>query len=195
MGPTDYIFATLAALGGLLGLALLYSVWRKPGRPVMLVVGWALVLSSLLVWFMVNMDRGVAQIASILMLVVAGLITWPGLLGTNGMHAPIRIRTIENTPPQAASIVQKATAVGSGIWTFLLAGPVAGVISFYAGGALLRVTVPETGNPANAAVGAFLFSLVAWALLSTLLLMEQRKLRRTLYALGACAVALAAAFI
>ena len=47
----------------------------------MLVVGWALVLSSLLVWFMVNMDRGVAQIASILMLVVAGLITLAGLVG------------------------------------------------------------------------------------------------------------------
>lgn len=193
MSPTDYIFAMIAALAGFAGLAMLYSVWRKPGRPVMLAVGWVLVLSTLVVWFAVNMDRGVAQIASVLMLIVATAITWPGLLGTNGMHAPVRSR--EPAMQNQHTALQRAGAIGSGVWTFLLAGPIAGIISMYAGAAVLRVIVPETGNPANAAISAFLLSLVLWALLSALFLMEARKLRRTLYALGACVVVLTAAFI
>jgi len=44
-------------------------------------------------------------------------------------------------------------------------------------------------------VTAFIISLFLWALLSTLLLMEKRKLRRTLYAAAALAVVLCAAFI
>ena len=36
MTAMDYLLAILAALGGVSGLALLFTVWRKPGRPVLL---------------------------------------------------------------------------------------------------------------------------------------------------------------
>lgn len=193
MSSADYILAILAALGGLSGLVLLHSVWRKPGRPAILALGWGLVLAGLVVWFLVNLDRGVAQIASLLMLVVAGAITWPGLRGTNGLQAAIRARDMPASAPQP--VLRRVVDVGSGVWTFLLAGPIAGAISMYAGAALLRVISPETGNPANALVTAFIISLVLWALLSTLLLMERHKLRRSLYAAAALAGALCAAFI
>ena len=85
--------------------------------------------------------------------------------------------------------------IGSGIWTFLLAGPAAGAISLYAGGALLRLTKPEIGNPTNAVVVAFLVSLSLWAVLSTLVLMEKRKLRRSVYVVVALAAVLCAALI
>ena len=78
---------------------------------------------------------------------------------------------------------------------FLLAGPAAGAISLYAGGALLRLTKPEIGNPTNAVVVAFLFSLSLWAVLSTLVLMEKRKLRRSVYVVVALAAVLCAALI
>jgi len=193
MTATDYLLAILAVLGGVSGLALLFTVWRKPGRPGLLALGWALVVASLVVWFMINLDRGVAQIASLLMLVVAGAITVPGLLGTNGLQAPLRERDAPAGAPRSA--LQRTGGIASGIWTFLLAGPIAGAISIYAGGAILRATAPDTGSPTNAAVTAFIISLFLWALLSTLLLMEKRKLRRTLYAAAALAVVLCAAFI
>ena len=58
MSHADYILAILASVGGIFGLALLFAVWRKPGRPVFLVLGWALVAASLVVWFVVNFDLG-----------------------------------------------------------------------------------------------------------------------------------------
>jgi hypothetical protein len=193
MSPTDYILAVLAAFGGLAGLALLYAVWRKPGRPSLLALGWGLVLASLVVWFEVNLDRGLAQVTSFLMLVVAATITWPGLRGTNGLQTSVREREVPVSTPRSA--LQRTGDIGSGIWTFLLAGPIMGAISIYAGGALLRVTKPETGSPTNAVVTAFMLSLVLWALLSALVLMEKRKLRRTFYAVAALAVVLCAALI
>ena len=193
MSHADYILAILASVGGLFGLALLFAVWRKPGRPFLLVLGWALVAASLVVWFVVNFDRGVAQVASLLMLIVAGAITLPGLRGTNGLQAPVRNREV---PDRARQSPLRMTAdIGSGIWTFLLAGPAAGAISLYAGGALLRLTKPEIGNPTNAVVVAFLVSLSLWAVLSTLVLMEKRKLRRSVYVVVALAAVLCAALI
>ena len=49
MTAMDYLLAILAALGGVSGLALLFTVWRKPGRPFLLALGWALVGASLVV--------------------------------------------------------------------------------------------------------------------------------------------------
>ena len=124
MSHADYILAILASVGGIFGLALLFAVWRKPGRPVLLVLGWALVAASLVVWFVVNFDRGVAQVASLLMLIVAGAITLPGLRGTNGLQAPVRNREVPDRARR--SPLQMTADIGSGIWTFLLAGPAAG---------------------------------------------------------------------
>jgi hypothetical protein len=192
MTLTDYALAILSACGGLAGLVLLFAVWRKPGRPLLLGLGWALVTASLVIWFLVNLDRGVAQVSSLLMLLVAFAITWPGLKGVNGLQAPVRVRKVALARPSAS---QLAVRIGSGVWTFLLAGPIAGAIALYAGGALLRATAPDTGNPANAAVSAYIISLFLWALISTLLLMEKHSLRRTLYAGGALAVVLCAALL
>ncbi|MAN46662.1 MAG: hypothetical protein GYB49_10850 [Alphaproteobacteria bacterium] len=193
MTGTGLLLAVSATLLGLAGLALLFKVWRKPGQPVLLASGWALLAVSLLLWFVANHDRGVAQVTSLLMLLVAGAITLPGFLGTNGLQSPVRERPAPALAPVSA--LGRAQRVASGIWTFLIAGPIAGLIAFFTAGGLLRLIRPETGNPATAVVSAFIAALVLWALLSTLLLMEKRPLRRSAYAIGGSFFALAVAFI
>ncbi|RAN34524.1 hypothetical protein [Hyphomonas pacifica] len=193
MTGTGIRLAVLATLLGLVGLALLFKVWRKPGKPVLLASGWALLVVSLVLWFMANHDRGVAQVASLLMVLVAGAITLPGFLGTNGLQSPVRKRPAPVLAPVSA--LGRAQTIASGIWTFLIAGPIAGLIAFYTAGGLLRLTIPETGNPATSVVSAFMLALVSWALLSTLLLMEKRLFRRSTYAIGGALIALAVAFI
>lgn len=193
MTGTGLLLAVSATLLGLAGLALLFKVWRKPGQPVLLASGWALLAVSLLLWFVANHDRGVAQVTSLLMLLVAGAITLPGFLGTNGLQSPVRERPAPALAPVSA--LGRAQRVASGIWTFLIAGPIAGLIAFFTAGGLLRLIRPETGNPATAVVSAFIAALVLWALLSTLLLMEKRPLRRSAYAIGGSFFALTVAFI
>ena len=193
MTVTGLLLAVLATLFGLAGLALLFMVWRKPDRPVLLASGWALLAVSLGLWFVANHDRGVAQVASALMLLAAAAITLPGFLGTNGLHSPMRQKPVPHSTQVSA--LGRVGGVASGVWTFLVAGPIAGIIAFYTAGGLLRLTIPETGSPATAVVYAFMVALVLWALLSTLLLMEKRPLRRSAYAIGGTLFALAVAFI
>ena len=156
------------------------SFWCSDGR------WWPQVLSYGLLSILISGSAS-ANVAS------TGAITLPGLRGTNGLQAPVRNREVPDRARR--SPLQMTADIGSGIWTFLLAGPAAGAISLYAGGALLRLTKPEIGNPTNAVVVAFLVSLSLWAVLSTLVLMEKRKLRRSVYVVVALAAVLCAALI
>ena len=70
----------------------------------------------------------------------------------------------------------------SGIWTFLVAGPVAGAIAILASAVLFKLIRPEDGSPATAGVIAIIASVLIWAVLSVLLLIEPRAGRRSAYA-------------
>ncbi|PWG74440.1 hypothetical protein DF186_17900, partial [Enterococcus hirae] len=67
MSALDWIMMTVAGLMALAGLGLLLLSWKKPGRPLFLVGGWGLIAGALLLAFITNADRGVAQAAVIIM--------------------------------------------------------------------------------------------------------------------------------
>ena len=69
------------------------------------------------------------------------------------------------------------------------------IIALFAAAGLFRVLRPAEGNPATAGVSVIIAAVVLWGLVSTLLLIEARPLRRTIYAMAGIALTSAAAFI
>lgn len=191
MTPLDWSFMTIAPVLALAGLALLFTAWKRPGRPRALLAGWALVAAGLVTAGFGNADRGVAQICAIAILVVT---VWFGVELVQGIKAPRARERAGPSPPRKQVRVGDALSTGlSGFWTFLICGPIAGGIAIFASAGLFRLLRPENGNPATAAVIAVMNSVILWAILSTVLLIEPRGGRRSVYAgIGLMAAAIAA---
>jgi hypothetical protein len=179
----------IAAGATLSGLFLLYRSWKRPGHGLRLATGWMILIFAGVAWTLGNGDRGLAQGVSFAMSVTAGLIVMPALGGMN----PATVAAAKRSQPEGTFLKNRVLEILSGFWTFLLAGPVAGGAAFYASAAGFRAFWQDAGNPATPAVLAIVSSVVLWALLSALLLMERQQVRRTLYAVSSCALAYAAA--
>lgn len=176
----------------LCGLVFLYLAWKSAPKPVFVLAGWiALTLSSVL-WFYANADRGIAQGIVVWMMVVSILLCLPLLRGMRDMHDKTNVKVRTKRTPMAGRPVIDAL---QNIWTFLLSGPVAGVIAIFLGGALFKILRPTDGNPATAAVTTIIVSVFLWALISVLLLIEPRPLRRSIYAGVSALAATALAFL
>ncbi|WP_300379168.1 hypothetical protein [Henriciella sp.] len=191
MTVLDWTLMSLATVMSLAGLALLFLSWKRPGRPAAIIVGWAFLSGALGLAFFANTDRGVAQISVILMLVAVAWFTRPLFSGVTPPRALSRRRNTANAQPTG----QPVLAGLSGFWTFVICGPVAGGIAFYAAAALFKILRPENGSPANAGIIAVIVAVCGWALASTLLLIEPRPGRRSVYAGAALAAAVTVALV
>lgn len=174
------------------GLVLLYLAWKRHVGGALIVIGWALMAISAILAVMANADRGFAQIAVIAMLGVSLLFIF---MLSRGMPALdfAKQRRVANESQTSTEIT--ILSVLRDMWTFLLTGPIAGIIALFAAAGLFRVLRPAEGNPATAGVSVIIAAVVLWGLVSTLLLNEARPLRRTIYAMAGIALTSAAAFI
>ncbi|WP_300395838.1 hypothetical protein [Henriciella sp.] len=191
MTAIDWVMMTVAGLSGLVGLALLYSCWKRPGQPTLLAGGWGLLTVSVLLAFFANGDRGIAQASVILMAGATAVFCIPLLRGIAPPVATRRTRQHTGTPKEGHPIRKGLSCV----WTFLVTGPLAGVIALLASAALFKLIRPTDGNPATAGVIAIIAAVLIWAMVSVLLLIEPRTGRRSAYAGLALAVTAAIAFI
>ena len=181
----------IATASSLVGLASLYLAWKTRQRPGLILIGWACLTASAILFTFANGDRGLAQGGVILMSLACLLILAPLLKGVDGMHAYVRkarSETSEEAPLTAMQVLQN-------IWTFLVSGPIAGIAALLASAAMFRLLKPETGNPATVGVSAIILAILLWALFSVLMLMEARPIRRTIYAAGLCTVSALGAFL
>lgn len=169
---------TGAGMASLAGLALLFFAWKRPGRPWVIGAGWALLSGGLVMACLANGDRGAAQVIVIAMAGVTIFLTAP-LLG--GIAPPMGVRR-RRPAGEAAPIRRPVRASLSGIWTFVLTGPVAGAIALFGSAVLFRIIRPENGSPATAGVIAILAAVLLWAALSVALLIEPPTGRRSAYA-------------
>ena len=71
----------------------------------------------------------------------------------------------------------------------------AGVIAMFGAAVYFRLAKPENASPATAGVTAIMLAVFGWAVISTLLLIEPRPLRRTVYAVVGLLATSIAAFI
>ncbi len=182
MSTFEWSLMTGAGLSGLAGLGLLYLSWKQPGRPVQLVSGWALLTVAIVTAFFANGDRGVAQASVVVMAGATALFAIPVF---RGLAPPIAAGRARNAPAGPEPVTRPWLAGLSGVWTFLLTGPVAGGIALFGAAVLFNLLRPAEGNPATAGVIAIIAAVFLWALVSVLLLIEPRPGRRTAWALGA----------
>ena len=191
MTGSDWIISIIAVASSLCGLASLYFAWKVRGRPDLILIGWGLQAISAVLFILANGDRGFAQGVVIAMSVVTALLCIPLLSGMRDLHdGDVKVR---NRAPEASE--SGVLSILGNIWTFLVAGPIAGLIALFSGAALFRVMKPADGNPATAAISVIILTVLLWALVSVLLLMESRPLRRTILALGATALTACLSFI
>ena len=188
---SELLFLTGIA-SSLCGLACLYLAWKSAPKPMMIILGWLALVASGILMFIANGDRGTAQGLTIWMMVVSVMLCLPLLRGMRNIHDDTRrkVRTATERP-EGNGFIQAL----NNVWTFLLTGPVAGVIAIFFSAALFRVIRPAEGNPATAAVSTIIMAVFLWAVVSVLLLIEPRPIRRTLYAGVSVLTATALAFI
>lgn len=180
-----------ASLAAVASVGLLYLSWKSPGRPALLLGGWAALVGAFVVAGAMNGDRGVAQISLVIMAAATTIFALPLLKGIVPPQTNGRQRRIEEVRPQT----HRWRTGLSGIWTFIVTGPIAGVIALLASAGFFKLIRPAEGSPATAGAFAIIFAVVVWAALSVVLLIEPRSGRRSIYA-GACLAASAAlAFI
>ncbi|MEQ9314412.1 MAG: hypothetical protein RLN72_01090 [Henriciella sp.] len=183
-----FIGASLLAVAS---VALLYSSWKTPGRPLFLLGGWAAMTAAIIAAGFANGDRGMAQLSIVIMAAATAIFVLPLMQGivpprTAGRQRQDDVATVSHRPWRAGL---------SGIWTFILSGPVAGGIALFASAGFFKLIRPADGSPATAGALAIIFAVVVWAAVSVALLIEPRSGRRSIYA-GAClAVSAALAFI
>lgn len=193
MTPVETIWLGTSLVAIAAGLALLYRAWREKSAPVSLITGWGLIILATIFAAFANSDRGIAQIWVIGMVIASVGFT---LLAGQGLP-PLKFTASDKAISRkelAASRHPVLKVVGS-IWTLLLSGPIAGIIALLAAAAIFRVVRPETGNPATAGVSTILIAVLLWAFVSTILLIESRPLRRSIYGLAALGLTAAGAFI
>lgn len=192
MSTLDWSMMTGAGLLGVAGLCLLFLSWKKPGRPPHLAGGWALLFGGLILAFIANADRGVAQAAVIIM---ASATAWFSIPVIQGLAPPVATQRIRTNSPAGDTLRRPVKAALSGLWTFVICGPVAGGIAVLASAALFKLLRPAEGSPATAGIIAVIASVLLWAVLSVLLLIEPRAGRRSAYAGIAMALTATMAFI
>ena len=99
-------------------------------------------------------------------------------------YAGVRNRKAD-TSPAPSSPVRKNRAR---VWTFILTGPVAGIIALFAAATMFRVINRTPDQIATHGVLAIITAVVLWGVISVLLLMEAKLMRRTLFAVSGAAI-------
>lgn len=192
MSEFDWSLMIGAALSGLAGLGLLYLSWKTPGRPLLLAGGWALLTVCVVAASFANGDRGFAQASVVVMAAATAIFAIPVF---RGLAPPVAEGRARVQPAPQKPLTRPWVAGLSGIWTFLLTGPVAGGIALFAAAILFERIRPAEGNPATAGVIAIIAAVFLWALVSVLLLIEPRPVRRTVFALGGLVLTSLLAFL
>lgn len=193
MTPADWLMITGAAFASLICIALLYAAWKRPGRPIMLLVGWGALLAALVIAFFGNGDRGVSQIVVIAMIGATTVFALPLL---KGIAPPVSLQRGRRQSGDGRTPSMNSIKTGLGaFWTFIVSGPLAGFIALFAAAGIFKIVRPDEGSPATAGVIAIISAVVLWALFSVLLLIEPRPGRRSAYAGAALAATAAWAFI
>ncbi|HIK63507.1 MAG TPA: hypothetical protein EYG02_00580 [Henriciella marina] len=183
----------LAAAAGLGGLYMLYAAWKRPGRPFHVLGGWGLLIVALAGGLIANGDRGLAQVSVIVMVAACLYLAVPVMRGLALPVADVRARAGGG---DAAALSSNPVLSGlAGVWTFLLTGPVAGGIALFGAAALFKLLQALSVGTATAGAIAIIASVVILAVVSVLLLMEPRAGRRSVFAGGALAFSLIAAFL
>ena len=193
MAMSDLIMLTTAGAVGLGGLGALYLSWKRPGQALVLSAGWALLTGAVCLALVANGDRGVAQVSVMIMAGATALFMVPMFAGIAAPVPAVRQRGRAPRMPEADR--RPLMAALSGLCTFMITGPVAGVIALLVSAGLFRLLRPAEGSPATAAVAAIIAAVLLWAVISVLLLIEPRARRRAVYAALALIAAAAAAFI
>ncbi|RIJ25801.1 hypothetical protein D1224_01380 [Henriciella barbarensis] len=192
MSTFEWSLFLLAAAAGLGGLYILYTAWKRPGRPFHVAGGWALLLAAVVAGFVANGDRGLAQISVIVMVAACIYLAIPMMRGVALPVAGVRQRAgVGDTPVLSSNRVLSGLA---GVWTFLLTGPIAGGIALFCAAGLFKLMRAASVSVATAGATTIIASVVIWAVVSVLLLMEPRAGRRSAYAGGALIFSLIAAF-
>ena len=185
MSETAVITAGLSLAAIAAGLFLLFYAWKHRYQPVALGAGWALIAAALIAAFIANVDRGVAQIIVIAMCLTGVFFAASLLSGLpRADYAVGRNRKVD-TSPAPSSPVRKNLAR---VWTFILTGPVAGIIALFAAATMFRVINRTPDQIATHGVLAIITAVVLWGVISVLLLMEARLMRRTLFAVSGAAI-------
>ena len=192
MSGVELLIFALSLAASAAGLFLLFTAWKNRNSPISLSGGWALLLLAMVLSFIANSDRGVAQVSVIAMMLVSVFFIYIMTAGLPSLDFEKSRRKVEVEPENPAATGLKV--LGS-LWTFIVTGPLAGMIALFAGATVFRFIMPEDGNPITAGVICIILSATLWAVLSTFLLIEKSPIRRTLYAVGAVIVTGATAFI
>ena len=192
MSMFEWSLFLLAAAAGLGGLCLLYTAWKRPGRPFHIAGGWGLLAAALVSGFVANGDRGLAQISVIVMVTACIYLAIPIMRGVALPVAGVRQRAGVGETPVLSS--NRALSGLAGVWTFLLTGPIAGGIALFSAAGLFKLMRAASVSVATAGATTIITSVVIWAVVSVLLLMVPRAGRRSAYAGGALVVSLIAAF-
>ena len=192
---TAFEWSLLASAGApsLGGLYALYAAWREPGRPFHVLAGWGLLLAGLGAGLIANGDRGLAQVCVIAMAGACAFFAVPMMRGIAPPVSAQRVR--EGAADASAARRSPLLAALSGVWTFLLSGPVAGIIALLASAGLFKALRAASVSIATAGASAIIAAVMLWALVSTLLLIEPRAGRRSLYAGAGLVLGFAVAFI
>ena len=174
---------SLAAIAA--GLFLLFYAWKHRSQPVALGAGWALIAAALIAAFIANADRGVAQIIVIAMC-LTGVFFAANLLSglTPADYVVERNRKADNSTSPSCPVRKNLARV----WTFILTGPVAGIIALFAAATMFRVINRTPDQIATHGVLAIITAVVLWGVISMLLLMEAKLMRRTLFAVSGAAI-------
>ncbi|WP_031555039.1 hypothetical protein [Parvularcula oceani] len=173
--PLPLLLASLVLIAG--GLAALRRAWRQRGEGggALVAGGWAALLAALILCAGGYADRGVAF--GIVLAMAAALFFVFGAALRPLAPAPRRtLRAAKTAMPESREAGWRSRLAG--IWTFVLLGPLAGLVSALLGSLAFRLAQPVLA-PANAAVIAFFLAPLAWAVLAALLLMEPRRWRRS----------------
>ncbi|MAP95181.1 MAG: hypothetical protein CMK07_09555 [Ponticaulis sp.] len=192
MSGLNWMIFTASLTASAVGLVLLYLAWKRRSGGWLISAGWLALLVSAVTAVLANGDRGFAQIAVVAMLVISLALGARMVSGTPVLDFA-KLRRSRSEQTQQTPIT--ALTVLRDIWTFIITGPIAGLIALFGSAALFRVLRPAEGSPATAGVSVIIAAVVLWGLFSTLLLIESRPVRRSLYALAGMALTGAAAFI
>lgn len=197
MNMTNMLSDVAAAFAACVGVVLLYLAWKGRAKPASLVAGWGALFVAVVIASVMRGDRAVAEVLALVASVVVLFLTVPSILGLFGAPSPSKgaVKRRASTAP-APAVRRRSVAIGAAVWTFMLTGPIAGIAAIYAAAAFygaLRSDAPDV--IANVGVLSVVAGLFFWATLTTVLLMEPRLLRRTIYGLGAAGAAVAVAFI
>ena len=192
MTGTEWFLFLAGLVAFAAGLALLYTCWKNRNAPKGLIAGWALIFAACVLTGFGNTDRGIAQGIVVLMLLAGAFFALPLF---KGLTAPVPTSERKAANQPETTIFARLKIIGGSVWTFILSGPVAGVIAMFGAAVYFRLAKPESASPATAGVTAIMLAVFGWAVISTLLLIEPRPLRRTLYAVAGLLATGVAAFI